>query len=143
MMDLQREKQLSYLVHRPRPGGGGADRHRIGVMYLAGWSNRRREDAVCPPTASLHAGIAAAATPVPDLEMSAVRRWSQGDGAERRSTAARLRLSSALPVRRDRCRQEVPVLKEIAPGHGVSFLPPGEPLSRRNLAPRPSARIRR
>jgi oligopeptide/dipeptide ABC transporter ATP-binding protein len=58
--------------------------------------------------------------PVPNPKLRREKRLLQGDVPSPINPPPGCTFHTRCPYAMDRCRQEVPVLKEIGPGHGVS-----------------------
>jgi oligopeptide/dipeptide ABC transporter ATP-binding protein len=120
LMDLQRERQLSYLFISHNLGVVEHISHRIAVMYLG--RIVEYADKVSLFTRPLHPYTEAllAAIPIPDPRLKRDKPIPEGDvpSPVRRPSGChfhpRCRYAEA------RCRVESPALREVRPGHGVA-----------------------
>jgi oligopeptide/dipeptide ABC transporter ATP-binding protein len=117
LMNLQDEFGLSYLFVAHDLAVVEHISHRVAVMYLG----RIVELA---ETASLFANpqhpytvALLSAVPVPDPRMARKRIILSGDVPSPVDPPAGCRFHTRCPYAFDRCRSEVPVMKEVAPGH--------------------------
>ena len=116
LRDLQREKRLSLPVHRARPGGGRAHQPpRRGHVSRQDRRARRQARRCSRNPQHPYTEALLSAVPVPEPELKRAKRAAAGRRAEPDQPAAGLRLPHPLPLRRGRCKVEVPKLTEIAP----------------------------
>ena len=122
MLELQDRLGIAYLFVAHDLSVVKHVSHRVAVMYV-GKHRRDRADrgVVRHPAPPLHRSAAvrrAGARPAPTG--AADRAGGRRRGPVR--PASGLRISSALPLRVERCRQETPMLTEVASGHAVRCL---------------------
>ena len=120
LMDLQRDMKLSYLFISHNLAVVEHISHRIAVMYLG--RIVEYTDKVTLFTKPLHPYTEAllAAVPMPDPPSSATSwscRATCRARSSRRPAAASIR---AAPTSVPRCKEEVPALREVEPGHQVA-----------------------
>jgi oligopeptide/dipeptide ABC transporter ATP-binding protein len=122
MMDLQREKQLSYLFIAHDLAVVEHISHRIAVMYLGKIVEYADKKTLFTNPLHPYTQALLSAVPVPNPKLRREKRLLQGDVPSPINPPPGCTFHTRCPFAEDRCRQEVPVLKEIAPGHGVSCL---------------------
>jgi oligopeptide/dipeptide ABC transporter ATP-binding protein len=120
MMDLQREKRLSYLFIAHDLAVVEHISHRIAVMYLGKIVEYADKKTLFTNPLHPYTQALLSAVPVPNPKLRREKRLLQGDVPSPISPPPGCTFHTRCPFAEDRCRQEVPVLKEIAPGHGVS-----------------------
>jgi oligopeptide/dipeptide ABC transporter ATP-binding protein len=120
MMDLQREKRLSYLFIAHDLAVVEHISHRIAVMYLGRIVEYAEKKTLFTQPRHPYTEALLAAVPVPNPKLRREKRLLQGDVPSPINPPPGCTFHTRCPYVQDRCRQEVPVLKEIAPGHGVS-----------------------
>ena len=120
MMDLQREKQLSYLFIAHDLAVVEHISHRIAVMYLGKIVEYADKKTLFTNPLHPYTQALLSAVPVPNPKLRREKRLLQGDVPSPINPPPGCAFHTRCPFAEDRCRQEVPVLKEIAPGHGVS-----------------------
>jgi oligopeptide/dipeptide ABC transporter ATP-binding protein len=119
-MDLQREKRLSYLFIAHDLAVVEHISHRIAVMYLGKIVEYADKKTLFTQPKHPYTEALLAAVPVPNPKLRRERRLLQGDVPSPINPPPGCTFHTRCPYAMDRCRQEVPVLREIAPGHGVS-----------------------
>jgi oligopeptide/dipeptide ABC transporter ATP-binding protein len=120
MMDLQREKRLSYLFIAHDLAVVEHISHRIAVMYLGKIAEYADKKTLFTNPLHPYTQALLSAVPVPNPKLRREKRLLQGDVPSPINPPPGCTFHTRCPFAEDRCRQEVPVLKEIAPGHGVS-----------------------
>ena len=120
MMDLQREKRLSYLFIAHDLAVVEHISHRIAVMYLG--KIVEYADKTTLFTNPLHPYTEAllSAVPVPNPKLKREKRLLQGDVPSPINPPPGCAFHTRCPYAFDRCKTEKPVLQETAPGHGVA-----------------------
>jgi oligopeptide/dipeptide ABC transporter ATP-binding protein len=120
MMDLQREKRLSYLFIAHDLAVVEHISHRIAVMYLGKIVEYADKTTLFTQPKHPYTQALLAAVPVPNPKLRRERQLLQGDVPSPINPPPGCTFHTRCPYAMDRCRQEVPALREIAPGHGVS-----------------------
>ena len=120
LMDLQREKRLSYLFIAHDLAVVEHISHRIAVMYLGKIvESARKEDLFLHP---LHPYTEAllAAVPVPNPRLKRAKRLVEGEVPSPMNPPPGCPFHTRCPYAEARCRVEVPPLREVRPGHRVA-----------------------
>ena len=117
--DLQTNKGLTYLFIAH---GVSVVRHisdRIGVMYLGCLVELAESHELCNHPIHPYTKTLLSAVPLPDPEKSRARQriLLEGDIPSPINPPSGCRFHTRCPYATDRCRQEMPVLKEYGPGH--------------------------
>jgi oligopeptide/dipeptide ABC transporter ATP-binding protein len=120
MMDLQREKRLSYLFIAHDLAVVEHISHRIAVMYLGRIVEYAEKRTLFTQPRHPYTEALLSAVPVPNPKLRREKRLLQGDVPSPINPPPGCTFHTRCPYVQERCRVEVPVLKEIAPGHGVS-----------------------
>jgi peptide/nickel transport system ATP-binding protein len=120
MMDLQREKRLSYLFIAHDLAVVEHISHRIAVMYLGKiveYADKRTlfTNPLHPYTEALLSAV-----PVPNPKLKREKRLLQGDVPSPINPPPGCAFHTRCPYAFDRCKVEAPKLVELTPGHGVS-----------------------
>jgi oligopeptide/dipeptide ABC transporter ATP-binding protein len=120
MMDLQREKRLSYLFIAHDLAVVEHISHRIAVMYLGKiveYADKRTlfTNPLHPYTEALLSAV-----PVPNPKLKRAKRLLQGDVPSPINPPPGCAFHTRCPYAEPRCKVDVPKLVEISPGHGVS-----------------------
>jgi oligopeptide/dipeptide ABC transporter ATP-binding protein len=120
MMDLQREKKLSYLFIAHGLAVVEHISHRVAVMYLGKiveYAEKKRLflNPLHPYTEALLAAV-----PVPNPKLRRAKRPLAGDVPSPVKPPPGCPFHTRCGYAQDRCRLEVPQLREVAPGHWVS-----------------------
>jgi oligopeptide/dipeptide ABC transporter ATP-binding protein len=120
LMDLQRELKLSYLFISHNLAVVEHISHRIAVMYLG--RIVEYTDKTTLFTRPLHPYTEAllAAVPVPDPAIKRAKRVVQGDVPSPLKPPPGCHFHTRCPYAEARCRQEIPRLREVEPGHHVA-----------------------
>jgi oligopeptide/dipeptide ABC transporter ATP-binding protein len=119
-MDLQREKRLSYLFIAHDLAVVEHISHRIAVMYLGRIVEYADKKTLFTQPKHPYTQALLAAVPVPNPKLRREKRLLQGDVPSPINPPPGCTFHTRCPYAEARCREKVPVLKEIAPGHGVS-----------------------
>ncbi len=120
MMDLQREKRLSYLFIAHDLAVVEHISHRIAVMYLGRIVEYAEKQTLFTQPKHPYTQALLSAVPVPNPKLRREKRLLQGDVPSPINPPPGCTFHTRCPYAEARCRTEVPALKEIAPGHGVS-----------------------
>ncbi len=120
MMDLQREKRLSYLFIAHDLAVVEHISHRIAVMYLGRIVEYAEKKTLFTQPKHPYTEALLSAVPVPNPKLRREKRLLQGDVPSPINPPPGCTFHTRCPYAEDRCRKDVPALKEIAPGHGVS-----------------------
>ena len=120
--DLQQELGLTYLFIAHDLSVVRHISHRIGVMYLGSLVELGESYEICrsgqhPYTKSL---LSAVPIPDPDLCRARERIALEGEIPSPMNPPTGCRFHTRCPYATERCRQEIPQLKECAPGHFVA-----------------------
>jgi oligopeptide/dipeptide ABC transporter ATP-binding protein len=120
LMDLQRDMKLSYLFISHNLAVVEHISHRIAVMYLG--RIVEYTDKVTLFTRPQHPYTEAllAAVPVPDPAIKRTKLVVQGDVPSPLNPPPGCRFHTRCPYMVPRCKEEVPALREIEPGHHVA-----------------------
>jgi oligopeptide/dipeptide ABC transporter ATP-binding protein len=120
MMDLQREKRLSYLFIAHDLAVVEHISHRIAVMYLGRIVEYAEKKTLFTQPKHPYTQALLSAVPVPNPKLRREKRLLQGDVPSPINPPPGCTFHTRCPYVEARCREDVPVLQEIAPGHGVS-----------------------
>ncbi len=120
LMDLQRERQLSYLFISHNLGVVEHISHRIAVMYLG--RIVEYADKVALFTRPLHPYTEAllSAIPIPDPKLKREKHPPQGDVPSPVRPPSGCHFHPRCPYAVARCQTESPLLREVAPGQAVA-----------------------
>ena len=120
LMDLQRDLKLSYLFISHNLAVVEHIAHRVAVMYLG--RIVEYTDKTTLFTRPLHPYTEAllAAVPVPDPAIKRAKRVVQGDVPSPLKPPPGCHFHTRCPYAEARCRQEIPALREVEPGHHVA-----------------------
>jgi oligopeptide/dipeptide ABC transporter ATP-binding protein len=120
LMDLQRDMKLSYLFISHNLAVVEHISHRIAVMYLG--RIVEYTDKTTLFTRPLHPYTEAllAAVPVPDPAIKRTKLVVQGDVPSPLKPPPGCRFHTRCPYMIERCKLEVPALREVEPGHHVA-----------------------
>jgi oligopeptide/dipeptide ABC transporter ATP-binding protein len=120
LMDLQRDMKLSYLFISHNLAVVEHISHRIAVMYLG--RIVEYTDKVTLFTRPLHPYTEAllAAVPVPDPAIKRTKLVVQGDVPSPLKPPPGCTFHTRCPYAEARCKVDVPVLREVEPGHHVA-----------------------
>jgi oligopeptide/dipeptide ABC transporter ATP-binding protein len=120
LMDLQRDMKLSYLFISHNLAVVEHISHRIAVMYLG--RIVEYTDKTTLFTRPLHPYTEAllAAVPVPDPAIKRTKLVVQGDVPSPLNPPPGCRFHTRCPYAEARCKVDVPLLREVEPGHHVA-----------------------
>jgi oligopeptide/dipeptide ABC transporter ATP-binding protein len=120
MMDLQREKRLSYLFIAHDLAVVEHISHRIAVMYLGRIVEYADKKTLFTNPQHPYTEALLSAVPVPNPKLKRQKRLLQGDVPSPINPPPGCAFHTRCPYAEARCKIDVPVLREISPGHGVS-----------------------
>jgi oligopeptide/dipeptide ABC transporter ATP-binding protein len=120
MMDLQREKRLSYLFIAHDLAVVEHISHRVAVMYLGRIVEYADKKTLFTQPRHPYTQALLSAVPVPNPKLRREKRLLQGDVPSPVNPPPGCAFHTRCPYAEARCRQEAPALKELAPGHRVS-----------------------
>jgi oligopeptide/dipeptide ABC transporter ATP-binding protein len=120
LMDLQRELKLSYLFISHNLAVVEHISHRIAVMYLGRIVEYTDKTTLFTKPLHPYTEALLAAVPVPDPAIKRAKRVVQGDVPSPLNPPPGCRFHTRCPYAEARCRQEVPALREVEPGHHVA-----------------------
>ena len=117
LMDLQEEFGLSYLFVAHDLAVVEHISHRVAVMYLGRIVELADTEAIFARPQHPYTVALLSAVPVPDPGVARKRIILSGDVPSPVNPPPGCRFHTRCPYAFDRCRVEVPPLKEVAPGH--------------------------
>ena len=120
LQDLQRERQLSYLFISHNLAVVEHISHRIAVMYLGRIVEHADTRSIFTNAQHPYTEALLSAVPVPDPAIKRKKRVLQGDVPSPMKPPPGCHFHTRCPYAVARCKVEVPLLREIAPGHHVS-----------------------
>jgi oligopeptide/dipeptide ABC transporter ATP-binding protein len=120
MMDLQREKRLSYLFIAHDLAVVEHISHRIAVMYLGKIVEYADKETLFTSPQHPYTEALLSAVPVPNPKLKREKRLLQGDVPSPINPPPGCAFHTRCPYAFDRCKTEKPALQETAPGHGVA-----------------------
>jgi oligopeptide/dipeptide ABC transporter ATP-binding protein len=120
MMDLQREKKLSYLFIAHGLAVVEHISHRVAVMYLGKIVEYTDKATLFRQPLHPYTEALLAAVPVPNPKLKRARRHLGGDVPSPVNPPPGCPFHTRCPYAEARCRVEVPQVREVAPGHWVS-----------------------
>ncbi len=120
LQDLQRERKLSYLFISHNLAVVEHISHRIAVMYLGRIVEYADTRSIFTRPQHPYTEALMSAVPVPDPAVKRQKKVVQGDVPSPVNPPAGCHFHTRCPYAEPRCKIEVPLLREIAPGHHVS-----------------------
>ena len=120
LMDLQRERQLSYLFISHNLAVVEHISHQIAVMYLGRIVEYADTRSIFMRAQHPYTEALLSAVPVPDPAIKRKKLVLQGDVPSPVNPPSGCHFHTRCPYAVPRCKIDVPSLREIAPGHHVS-----------------------
>ena len=120
MMDLQREKRLSYLFIAHDLAVVEHISHRIAVMYLGKIVEYADKRTLFTNPQHPYTEALLSAVPVPNPKLKRQRRLLQGDVPSPINPPPGCHFHARCPYAMARCWIDVPTLREVTPGHWAS-----------------------
>ena len=120
LMDLQRDLRLSYLFISHNLAVVEHISHRIAVMYLGRIVEHTDKTTLFTKPLHPYTEALLAAVPVPDPAIKRAKKVVQGDVPSPLKPPPGCHFHTRCPYVMDRCRIEVPALREVEPGHTVA-----------------------
>jgi len=120
MMDLQREKNLSYLFIAHDLAVVEHISHRIAVMYLGKIVEYTDKQTLFTRPLHPYTEALLAAVPVPNPRIKRKKHLLQGDVPSPINPPPGCTFHTRCPYAEARCQSEVPALREVSPGHQVA-----------------------
>jgi oligopeptide/dipeptide ABC transporter ATP-binding protein len=120
MMDLQREKRLSYLFIAHDLAVVEHISHRIAVMYLGKIVEYADKETLFTKPQHPYTEALLSAVPVPNPKLKREKRLLQGDVPSPINPPPGCTFHTRCPYAEARCKVDIPVLREIGAGHGVA-----------------------
>jgi oligopeptide/dipeptide ABC transporter ATP-binding protein len=120
MMDLQREKNLSYLFIAHDLAVVEHISHRIAVMYLGKIVEYTDKQSLFTNPLHPYTEALLAAVPIPNPKLKRKKNLLQGDVPSPINPPPGCTFHTRCPYAEARCRAEPPLLREVLPGHMVA-----------------------
>jgi oligopeptide/dipeptide ABC transporter ATP-binding protein len=120
MMDLQREKNLSYLFIAHDLAVVEHISHRIAVMYLGKIVEYTDKQTLFTNPLHPYTEALLAAVPIPNPQLKRKKQLLQGDVPSPINPPPGCTFHTRCPYAEARCRIDVPALREVNPGHMVA-----------------------
>jgi len=120
MMDLQREKRLSYLFIAHDLAVVEHISHRIAVMYLGKIVEYTDKQTLFTNPLHPYTEALLAAVPIPNPQLKRKKQLLQGDVPSPINPPPGCTFHTRCPYAEARCRIDVPALREVRPGHMVA-----------------------
>jgi oligopeptide/dipeptide ABC transporter ATP-binding protein len=120
MVDLQRQKRLSYLFIAHDLAVVEHISDRVAVMYLGKIVEHADKKTLFLNPLHPYTEALLSAVPVPNPRLKRAKRVLQGDVPSPMNPPSGCPFHTRCPYAEERCRREVPPLQEVAPGHLVS-----------------------
>ncbi|MCK4375717.1 MAG: ABC transporter ATP-binding protein, partial [Candidatus Brocadiae bacterium] len=122
LADLQQERNISYLFISHDLGVVEHISHEVAVMYLGRIVETAPRDVLYREPLHPYTKLLLAAIPSPDPGQARRKRDLRGDAPSPVGMPAGCPFHPRCPVAEERCRQAVPELREVGPGHFVRCL---------------------
>ena len=120
MMDLQRDKNLSYLFIAHDLAVVEHISHSIAVMYLGKIVEYTDTETLFTNPLHPYTEALLAAVPIPNPQVKRKKHLLQGDVPSPINPPPGCTFHTRCPYAEARCRIEVPLLREVSPGHTVA-----------------------
>jgi oligopeptide/dipeptide ABC transporter ATP-binding protein len=120
MMDLQRDKNLSYLFIAHDLAVVEHISHRIAVMYLGKIVEYTDKQTLFTNPLHPYTEALLAAVPIPNPLLKRKKHLLQGDVPSPINPPPGCTFHTRCPYAEARCRTEIPLLREVDPGHTVA-----------------------
>jgi peptide/nickel transport system ATP-binding protein len=120
LMDLQRDLKLSYLFISHNLAVVEHISHRIAVMYLGRLVEYTDKTTLFTRPLHPYTEALLAAVPVPDPAIKRTKLVVQGDVPSPLKPPPGCRFHTRCPYAEARCKVDVPLLREVEPGHHVA-----------------------
>jgi oligopeptide/dipeptide ABC transporter ATP-binding protein len=120
MMDLQREKNLSYLFIAHDLAVVEHISHRIAVMYLGKIVEYTDKQTLFTNPLHPYTEALLAAVPIPNPQLKRKKQLLLGDVPSPINPPPGCTFHTRCPYAEARCRTDVPALREVKPGHMVA-----------------------
>jgi oligopeptide/dipeptide ABC transporter ATP-binding protein len=120
LRDLQRDLKLSYLFISHNLAVVEHISHRIAVMYLGRIVEYTDKNTLFSRPLHPYTEALLAAVPIPNPQIKRVRHVVQGDVPSPLRPPPGCHFHTRCPYAEARCRIEVPLLREVQPGHQVA-----------------------
>jgi len=120
LRDLQRDLKLSYLFISHNLAVVEHISHRIAVMYLGRIVEYTDKNTLFSRPLHPYTEALLAAVPIPNPQIKRVKQVVQGDVPSPLRPPPGCHFHTRCPYAEARCRSEVPLLREVQPGHQVA-----------------------
>jgi oligopeptide/dipeptide ABC transporter ATP-binding protein len=120
MMDLQREKNLSYLFIAHDLAVVEHISHRIAIMYLGRIVEYADKETVFKNPLHPYTEALLAAVPVPNPRVKRKKHHLQGDVPSPINPPAGCTFHTRCPYAEARCKPDKPALRQVGPSHHVA-----------------------
>ena len=120
MMDLQRDKNLSYLFIAHDLAVVEHISHRIAVMYLGKIVEYTDKQTLFTNPLHPYTEALLAAVPIPNPQLKRKKHLLQGDVPSPINPPPGCTFHTRCPYAEARCKIEIPALREVSPGHMVA-----------------------
>ncbi|HLI47703.1 MAG TPA: ABC transporter ATP-binding protein [Chthonomonas sp.] len=117
LLDLQESLGMAYLLISHDLTMVGHFAHRVAVMYLGVIVEEGPTEAIFQSPLHPYTQMLLAAAPRPDPSRRSARKLLEGEPPSPIEVPGGCRFRTRCPFAKDRCAQEVPVLREIKTGH--------------------------